>query len=132
MRSLSWSSSRICPPSARWTSLASEHTFCPAIADVEAIADALQLIVKTLNNFLFATVIDRTVLAGSNGKINWKWAWNYPAERKRFLMYYGFFAAQKSAEVSSSAKDVYDSFRARHAPMIVKIAKKPLKAPSKE
>lgn len=95
-----------------------EHTFSPTISDVETIADALQIIVKTLNNFIFMNIIDRTVLAGMEGRIDWSWSWNYSADRRHFLKFYNFFAVQSSPDRSPAAKAVYDSFRAKHRAMV--------------
>ncbi|MCK1607256.1 hypothetical protein IVB02_39270 [Bradyrhizobium sp. 166] len=101
-----------------------EHSFSPAISDVEAIADALQIIVKTLNNFIFSAIIDRTVLASLEKRISWNWSWNYSADKKRFLKYYNFFSARDGALKSPDAKEIYDSFRAKHRVMVLGWAKK--------
>jgi hypothetical protein len=95
-----------------------EHSFSPSIRDVEAIADALQIIVKTINNFVFSEVLNRTVLAGLEGTIPRQWSWDYRSDRRRFLDYYDFFSIKNGAVRSPDAKSVYVIFRANHQPIV--------------
>jgi hypothetical protein len=83
---------------------------------VEDISEVLRNIVKTINNFLFRHVIERTAENKIEKETNRKfysedWYWNYTKDRKRFLKYYNLFKSRKDSRPSAPAKAVYDDLR---------------------
>jgi hypothetical protein len=91
-----------------------EHPFAPTPADVDRIADALQITVKTLNNFIFREVLDRTAQFEFEPTAPWQWHWHYGRDRKQFHSYYDLFALTAVEPRSPAARVVYDSFRDEH------------------
>ncbi len=89
-----------------------EQPFSPTEADTEKLADLLQIVVKTLNNFLFREIIDRTVKAGFENQQSWRWTWDYRRDRRRFETYYNIFANTQVEPRTASARDLYITFRA--------------------
>ncbi|MDB5700689.1 MAG: Uncharacterized protein JWL66_888 [Sphingomonadales bacterium] len=89
-----------------------EHPFMPTVDDLQLIADVLRTFVKTLNNFLFATALDRTVLKGGftapSTSFVWEWAWR--TDKRRFNAYYQIFASKADSPPSANAREAYDSF----------------------
>ncbi|WP_439601855.1 hypothetical protein [Devosia sp.] len=90
-----------------------EATFSPTRSDLQEIADVLRTFVKTVNNYVFYSILDRSarlgVYAESAPLIDWKMT--YPQDRKRFVGYYDVFSTKSDASPSADAKSVYDSFR---------------------
>jgi hypothetical protein len=91
-----------------------EHPFAPTKDDLQEIADLLRTFVKTVNNFVFLSVLNRTVDSrdrSGHPMQTISWYWNYRKDRRRFLSYYNLFAAITDSPPSPSAISVYDSFR---------------------
>jgi hypothetical protein len=96
-----------------------EHPFSPTKDNLQEIADLLRTFAKTVNNFIFHSVLIRTIDARYQqvGDADQKWSWNYNQDRKNFLPYYTLFAATTDSPPSPPVRSVYDSFReAMHAP----------------
>jgi len=91
-----------------------ERPFVPTPADVDRIADALQITVKTLNNFIFREVLDRTAQFEFDQAAPWCWQWHYGRDRRKFQSYYDLFALTAVEPRSPGARLVYDSFRLEH------------------
>lgn len=84
-----------------------ERPFSPTLADIADIADALQVTVKTINNFLFWSILERTFDSGDPSMI---WQMNYAIDRDRFQKYYKPFALKSIKPSSPSPKEIYLSF----------------------
>lgn len=95
-------------------SKALEKPFSPTKDNMQEIADLLRTFVKTINNYVFHSVLDRScaISAYDNRKMYDDWHWNYVKDKKRFNSYYDLFHSKLDNPPSPSAKDVYDSFRA--------------------
>ena len=89
-----------------------ERPFRPSVDDLQGIADTLRTFVKTLNNFLFATVLERTVRHGGATvpDVPWTWKWTWAEDRPHFADYYRVFASQTDVPPSPSAQKSYASF----------------------
>jgi hypothetical protein len=95
-----------------------EYPFTPSPADIERIADVLQGTVRTLNNFIFREVIDRTSEFEFRTDAPWVWTWHFGRDRRRFQAYYELFALTRVQPSSPNIKAVYDSFRREHLPRV--------------
>lgn len=95
-----------------------ERPFRPSIDDLQGIADTLRTFVKTLNNFLFATVLERTVRHGGATvpEVPWTWKWNWAEDRPHFTRYYQIFASQADVPQSPTVRRAYTSFAANVKP----------------
>ncbi|WP_242137411.1 hypothetical protein [Sphingomonas sp. TREG-RG-20F-R18-01] len=89
-----------------------ERPFYPSVDDLQDIADLLRTFVKTVNNFLFAAIIDRTVHRGGETvpELSWSWSWGWREDRKPFQRYYDVFASATDMPKSPSARSAYESF----------------------
>jgi hypothetical protein len=90
-----------------------EHPFSPTKDNLQEIADLLRTFAKTINNFIFHSVLNRTTDTRYRhvGDTEQKWSWNYNQDRKYFVRYYTLFAATIDSPPSPPARIVYDSFR---------------------
>jgi hypothetical protein len=71
----------------------------PLLLDYSSLQDAIlisQTLVKTINNFLFCSLISRA-----------KWTWDYAADREVFVQYYRLFAQKLVNPKSGPPKDYY-------------------------
>ena len=89
-----------------------ERPFRPSIDDLQGISDALITFVKSLNNFLFYKVLERTVYRGGETvpELPWSWNWTWAEDRRQFLKFYGVFSSQSDSPASASAREIYQSF----------------------
>jgi hypothetical protein len=89
-----------------------ERPFRPSIDDLQDVADTLRTFVKTLNNFLFATVLERTVRHGGATVpvVPWTWKWTWAEDKPQFTVYYRIFASQVDVPPSPSVRRAYASF----------------------
>ncbi|WP_157080537.1 hypothetical protein [Methylobacterium variabile] len=94
-------------------SIVLEKPFTPTKDNLQEIADLLRTFVKTVNNYIFHSVLDRTsAINAFDGKVTYdNWTWNYTKDRSRFSKYYGLFASASDSPASASAKDLYNSFK---------------------
>jgi hypothetical protein len=95
-----------------------ENPFTPSVTDIGNIADALQITVKTINNFLFYAILDRTI---DHRKPKATWQLNYVKDRPQFLTYYKLFAVKIAKPSSPAPKVMYRSFIKEHTPQLNKI-----------
>ncbi|WP_426181845.1 hypothetical protein [Rhizorhabdus sp. FW153] len=89
-----------------------ERPFRPSVDDLQDIADTLRTFVKTFNNFLFATVLERTVRHGGATvpEVPWTWRWDWAQDKRHFAPYYRIFASQADVPPSPSLRRAYTSF----------------------
>lgn len=83
---------------------------------LEDIADLTFSMVKSINNDVFKSVLDRaatTKLPGASA-LGIGWTWNKSRDRKAFKTYYDVFCSTKDASPSPSAEELYDLFRAQY------------------
>jgi hypothetical protein len=80
---------------------------------LEEVAANLRNLVKVMNNYIFYTVLDRTVPSGRSSVYLAEWAWDYRRDRQRFTQYYSLFKTEIDAMPSPPAREVYNSFRQR-------------------
>jgi len=97
-----------------------ERPFAPTVTDLQEIADLLRTFVKTMNNFIFANIISRTVKRGGvmNDGYSWTWVWLWSRDRHKFKKYYDLFASTKDVTPSPIIREVYDSFLALNGPTV--------------
>jgi len=84
-----------------------EGRFSPTASDIEDIADALQITVKTINNYLFSAILERTV---DEADLLSAWQMSYTKDKERFQLYYRLFALKSAKPASPAPKEVYSSF----------------------
>lgn len=99
-------------------SSAIEQPFSPTESDTEKLADLLQIVVKTLNNFMFREILDRTIAPGPDSQQSWKWTWDYRRDRKRFESYYRIFANSTVEPKTATPSELYASFRTQSAAQV--------------
>jgi hypothetical protein len=89
-----------------------ERPFRPSVDDLQGIADTLRTFVKTLNNFLFASVLERTVRHGGATvpELPWTWKWIWNEDKSQFMKYFRVFSSQFDSPPSPSARLSYISF----------------------
>lgn len=89
-----------------------ERPFRPSVDELQTIADLLRTFVKTINNFLFGAIIDRTVYRGGDTvpAVSHVWKWNWSDDRQFFRRYYDVYASTSDLPASPSAKAAYESF----------------------
>lgn len=90
-----------------------EMPFSPTKENLEDISDLLRTFVKTINNFLFQSVLDRSSSINNydDRQFGEIWHWNYNKDRRKFGGYYGLFASASDNPPSPNVKDVYSSFK---------------------
>lgn len=84
-----------------------EGPFSPNVADILDIAEALQITVKTINNYLFYLILDRTMETTNPGD---RWQLRYATDREKFLRFYKVFSLKAVRPSSPAPKVVYSSF----------------------
>lgn len=89
-----------------------ERPFRPSVDDLQGIADTLRTFVKTLNNFMFSTVLERTVRHGGATvpEVPWTWKWTWNEDKPQFMKYFRVFSSQFDSPPSPPAKIAYISF----------------------
>jgi hypothetical protein len=91
------------------------------ITSLGDIASWLMSFAKALNNYLFRTMLDRSV--NQKNPYRTAWSWNYSKDRARFERVYKLFATIKDGTASPEAKELYGRFRL--AKRLIQKAKKP-------
>ncbi|MBD2222741.1 hypothetical protein H6G33_38145 [Calothrix sp. FACHB-1219] len=83
---------------------------------LEDIADLTFSMVKSINNDVFKTVLDRaaTVKHPDGPGIGLGWKWNKSRDRKAFKRYYDIFCSTRDASPSPTADDLYELFRTQY------------------
>jgi hypothetical protein len=97
-----------------------EGPFSPTVIDIANIADALQITVRTINNFLFYTILERTIEHQSRVA---NWHLTYARDKERFSGYYKLFAIKLGRPASPPPSAIYSSFIKTHKPELSKILK---------
>jgi len=76
---------------------------------------------KTMNNYMFKTLLERSVSEKNPYRIAWRWS--YSKDRARFERLYKLFHTSKDANPSPSAEELYGRFRSAMQPKKVKPVK---------
>jgi hypothetical protein len=91
-----------------------ENAFAPTFDDLLTIADILRTFVKTINNFVFQSVVER-LSDDQSRKLGiacpWVWSWNYERDRERFAGYYVLFASKIDSPPSAGEDVIYESLK---------------------
>ncbi|CNE17397.1 hypothetical protein [Yersinia enterocolitica] len=82
-------------------------------SDLSQIADSLFSLVKSINNEVFAHVLQRFI--GPN-KTNFTWNWDYGTDKVIFNKYYKIFQTKEDAIKSPTALTLYIRFKNTKAP----------------
>lgn len=77
------------------------------------IAESLFSLVKSINNEVFAHVLQR--LIGEN-RSQFSWSWNYSQDRTMFVKYYNIFKTKEDSIKSPPASKLYVRFKNTKAP----------------
>lgn len=81
--------------------------------DLSQIADSLFSLVKSINNQVFAHVLQRLV---GEDKSTFHWTWDYSKDKKMFMKYYNIFKSKEDAIKSPPANVLYNRFKNAKAP----------------
>ncbi|WP_286939871.1 hypothetical protein [Achromobacter sp. UBA4530] len=73
------------------------------------IASWLMSFTKAMNNYMFRTLLERSVSEKNPYKHNWNWS--YAKDRARFDKLYKLFKTSKDANPSPAAKELYERFK---------------------
>jgi len=87
-----------------------EKPFTPTLDDLQTIADLLRTFVKTLNNYIFRSLIERIGLEGGStngGFCDWQWTGDFQEDSHRFERYYNLFASKNDTPPSPDITAVY-------------------------
>jgi hypothetical protein len=85
------------------------------------IASWLMSFAKATNNYMFKTLLERSVIEKNPYKITW--AWSYTKDRAKFERLYKLFHTSKDANPSPSAEELYDRFKSVKQPQKAKTKK---------
>ncbi|WP_441238219.1 hypothetical protein [Bradyrhizobium sp. 930_D9_N1_4] len=102
-----------------------EGPFSPSVTDITNIADALQITVMTINNFLFYSTLERTIDHQSLSEV---WQLTYAKDKARFSKYYDLFSIKTGKPASPSPSAIYSSFVRDHKSGLKTILAKALAA----
>lgn len=84
-----------------------EGPFSPTVLDIANIADALQVTVRTINNFLFYSILERTI---DHQSTTASWHLTYAKDKELFSGYYDLFAIKIGRPASPRPSAIYFSF----------------------
>ena len=87
-----------------------EKPFTPSLDHLQAIADLLRTFVKSVNNFVFRSLIERIGIeggVGNDGLYDWQWTGEFDDDRERFEQYYNLFASKDDTPPSPNIETVY-------------------------
>jgi hypothetical protein len=76
---------------------------------LEDMASWLMSFVKTINNFMFRTLLDRSANDKNEHRIEWKWV--YKKDRAKFNRLYMLFCTTRDGVVSPQPEDLYERFK---------------------
>lgn len=93
-----------------------EQPFEPTVDHLQEVADVLRTFVKTINNWLWGELLQRSVRKGAKdfGAIDWTWSWAQDAPV--FSEYYALFASQQDQPPSPPLIQAYSDFAAAAGP----------------
>ena len=89
----------------------------PLVLDVAAlgeIASWLMSFAKALNNYIFRTLLDRSVSDKNPYRIEWQWS--FSKDRVKFERIYGLFVTEKDGIPSPSSEELYHRFKLAKQP----------------
>lgn len=81
---------------------------------LEDIAWWLMSFAKAMNNYMFKTLLERSVSEKNPYKVTW--TWSYSKDRAKFERLYKLFHTSKDANPSPSAEELYDRFKSVKQP----------------
>lgn len=90
-----------------------------SVQDLQDMAEVLRTFAKTINNYLFENVLERSVRnRDDQGRRFYEadWTWQLRKDRPRFKRYYDLFRSTLDAIPSLPLNEVYKSFRAECRP----------------
>jgi len=76
---------------------------------LEDIASWLMSFAKAMNNYMFRTLLERSVNEKNPYKVNWNWS--YSKDRAMFEKLYKLFKTSKDANPSPTARELYERFK---------------------
>lgn len=76
---------------------------------LEDIASWLMSFAKAMNNYMFLTLLERSLSDKNPYKI--KWSWFYSKDRAKFEKLYKLFKTSKDSNPSPDAKELYERFK---------------------
>jgi hypothetical protein len=76
---------------------------------LEDIASWLMSFAKATNNYMFRTLLERSVNTKNTYKFDWKWS--YTKDRAKFERLYKLFETAKDANPSPAAEELYERFK---------------------
>jgi len=93
-----------------------EKPFEPTIDDLQNISDILRTFVKTINNWVWTELLNRTVSSSTNtfGTLPWEWRWSN--DENIFKNYYCLFCSLEDSPPSRSMFDIYVDFATHCGP----------------
>lgn len=78
------------------------------------IASWLMSFAKAMNNYMFRTLLERSVIANNPYKL--AWSWSYTKDRPKFEKLYKLFHTTKDANPSPAAEELYERFKSVKQP----------------
>lgn len=96
-----------------------EKPFSPTVVDLQNLYDVLRTFIFTLNNVVFANILERTAKNKDDAGqplYEGDWSWDYRTDRSRFTRYYDAFASTRDVQPSPPAREIYDDFRSAYRP----------------
>lgn len=81
---------------------------------LEDIASWLMSFAKAMNNYMFLTLLERSLSDKNPYKI--KWSWFYSKDRAKFEKLYKLFKTSKDSNPSPEAKELYERFKSVRQP----------------
>jgi hypothetical protein len=87
-----------------------EKPFSPTLDDLQTIADLLRTFVKSLNNFIFRSLVERIGMegvTGEDGLYDRQWSGDIVEDSGRFNAYYELFASKNDTPPSPDSPSVY-------------------------
>ena len=85
---------------------------------LEDIASWLMSFAKAINNYMFLTILERSVYEDNPYRINWHWS--YTKDRSRFERVYKLFSTYKDSTSSPSSEELYGRFKSVMKPRLEK------------
>lgn len=84
--------------------------------DINELANIVTSFVKVFNNYIYKTIIERTVDNKNKEKAGEKyykeeWSWNFNKDKRRFKKYYDIFYTREDTIKSVPIKESYNLFR---------------------
>ncbi|MEE4093652.1 hypothetical protein V2I59_08880 [Pseudomonas viridiflava] len=100
--------------------------------DVEKIAFIVDNFVRSINNYVFKFLLERSVKNkddSGGAYYEAEWLWVYAKDKKRFSKYYKIFSSKEDVYKSMTLRVAYDKFRSALKPEVQSLPKRKHKAP---